>query len=229
VELLSGNSPRNFFVMTTKHIDQREFLAGNFEAFLAGNFEAVFLRFHSETVLTDEKTKEKTYSGCSRIEFVGIELPSADSVSCCQAGPEEAVEILEHFPQALVCWSTAEIYTLQRYFGGDIKITDQETILETKSFQIRSAEWTLIQRISLKGKTFQCLDLTRLVSCIVGESFIVGYEVTPEQSLQKTCQIAKVICARWINWFGIQIPGFFFFETEKPVKKTRFARPVLKK
>jgi hypothetical protein len=192
--------------------------------FIQSEFGSVFIRFHNGTVEFDTETEKKTFSGCSRIEFVGLQSFEWMPLVCCQARPEVAIQILEHFSNILCCWSVGEIYSLQAYFGGEVRVDEYITILETNNFQVQSVEWTLLKRLDRKGRTYECLDLNRLLN----GTFIKGYEMTWEQSLEKTWQIATVVCDRWINFFGTKIPGYFYFEVETPIKKVQVAPPVLK-
>jgi hypothetical protein len=193
--------------------------------FLAANSQSVFLRFHSQN---------PDFSGCSRMEFVGILHPSTEPMVCCIASPSEALEIIRMKNKSLFCWHTEELYTIQRYLHSvgiptELEVTDTSEVLISPDFRIEAVEWRLIQRFALQGKTFEYLDLRKLVKNLgKDEQFASGFDLSEAESLKKTCQIARVVCCRWLNFAGLKIPGFFFFEPEKPKIREKPAPPVKK-
>lgn len=201
------------------------------DEFIKSDVQAVFVRFHSAAV------ESGVFSGFSKMEFVGISLPEAKVEFACSASPEDAMKILLQKKEVkFICWHTGELYTMQRYFGTvnypgpELTVNDDKESLDfLGDFSIEAVEWKLIQRFHGKGKTFEYLNLKVIVKDLFGEDFRAGFDLSEDESLLKTCQIARVVCARWIKFMGLQVPGFFFFEAPKPVKKVAPPPPVLKK
>jgi len=213
------------------------------DAFISANCPAVFIRFHSADVKTEPvqietdegitNSEKNIFTGCSKVEFVGIS-PSSEVHTFCVASAEEALRILQEKATEFVCWHTGELYTIEVYLKSlgitsEMKINAMSQVLECPGFVVEAAEWRLIQRFVQKGKTFEYLNLKTLIKTLFNEEFQSGFNLSEQESLLKTCQIARVVCSRWITFMGLRVPGFFFFEAPKPVKKVAPLPPVLKK